>query len=283
MIVSDAKVFILQLLAEYKYLTTSQFLELGVASSTRAVQHQLYALKTGSHPFIESLGNITPSAKGRLENLYHLSKRGVNFLADAMGEDIQRIRYPKAKNPFPAPDYYHRKESINFHISLSRWAKEAHVDIDLIQFYFDKTGNNRSGNQSTTLKALTRIEIKDGDFYIPDAAFVLNKQGKRNLFLFEMENGKNTLRILRQIAKHQAGISYDRPLEKYNKASSCYTLFVFDLEATKNATLARLNELKYIENYNECFFFNTAKQIKNDFANGWQTIHGNIINFESLL
>ena len=71
--------------------------------------------------------------------------------------------------------------------------------------YFDKIGNNRVARN---LRAKTRIALSETDYFIPDGAFkIVDIGGNQRFFLFEMYNGKDSARIVRQMHKHAQSIT----------------------------------------------------------------------------
>lgn len=281
--ISNKQTDLLLYLAKYKFLSVSQLYLLGFCEKSKSIYDHLSALKRATRPFIgEIKGGISPKY-GTLESIYYLTKRGVKVLED-LNIDPDLIRYPKASVVYSTQDYFHRRSTVNFHILLEKWIEKEGFTLNFIEFYFDKAGNNRRGKTTGTLKALTRILIdtdkKTGKelYILPDAVFSINDGKTDRLYLFEMVNGKDTKRVLEQIARHQFAIHKGTPTEKYEHKNANRVILLFEEETTRNAVIKRANELKAYSTYKAHFLLKTYDDITKEFFSNWRNFDGKKIN-----
>jgi len=111
MYLQETNLKVLEQLEQFKYLSTSQFIKLGVASSQPAVSRILqrfFKNKDGDikSPLVNKLTFPLDPKWGKLENLYCLNKRGALFLANHYDKDLSEIEYIKGSGFF-AKDYNH--------------------------------------------------------------------------------------------------------------------------------------------------------------------------------
>lgn len=101
---------------------------------------------------------------------------------------------------------------------------------------FDKIVNNRTDKNLTTM---TRIDFEGEDYIIPDAVFLLSSMEKERLFLFEMHNGSDTFRLLKQLHKHAYALvrKFTHKRFKYLEDKSYSTLLLFERERIKKPLL----------------------------------------------
>lgn len=89
---------------------------------------------------------------------------------------------------------------------------------------------------------MTKIDILDDEFIIPDVAFKLDMlDGEEKFFLFEMYNGKDTGYIIRQLHKHSNALTSKATHRRYqlDKKKSYTTLLVFQFEGIMDAVIKR--------------------------------------------
>lgn len=268
---------IIELLAKYKYLTSSQFVEMGVYKRRAYLTRSLKPLLDMKKPLIKKF-DFNP-INGKIESFYYLTKYGKQFLIDELGYLYTQIKIHKGLSPIKLKDYYHRRFSIDFHINLNLWLSSNKGNIAFLDYYFDKSGNNRSTDQSQYVTALNRIQIDKNNSFIPDINTMFSVNEKKYLYLFEQHDGKDTKRLFEQLQPHIIAISKNSVQKKYKLKSSHRVVVVCEFENVKNSILQRLQKVNGIEHYNNFFIFKTNEELKEDFFNNWTLINGKSTTF----
>ena len=265
-------------LARYKFLTVSQMHRLGLGKDISWIRTQAKQLTDSNAPLIERLiFSVTPR-KGRVENVFFLTKRGKEALIDGLKMDENAVKMPIGNSTLFYKDYTHRKNTIDFQIAAYQWAQEQERStyIDFFDCYFDKLGNNRTlGN----LQAKNKIALDQEDYIIPDGVFMLQTAQRPYLFLFEMYDGKDTKRVLEQVKKHVRAIAQGTPSEKYNYPFAHRVILVFEFEALKDAFIERTKNNIYFSEVSPCFRCKSIEGVERDFFTGWQNLTGETIDF----
>lgn len=270
---------ILKSLAKYMYLTLRQILNLDVGTAQYTyLWKQMASLRDRRRPLVNCTSFSTPQPKkGRVESVYSLSSFGKRVLIEEFDLTEDEIRAPSGRS-FAYRDYFHRRYTIDFHIALEQWANANKLSIPLFETYFDKVGNNRtSGN----LRSKTKIEISDSYFIIPDATFLIDGRRESELFLFEMHNGKDTKRMLKQIHQHaQAMVS--RAVHKqyhYDTDKRYRVLILFELKNTMEAFIKRASQEKVFRLIQEYFLLKSLEELNTTpIEKNWKTLWGNEIS-----
>jgi len=231
---SDKNIEIMELLSIYKYLTISQMVRLGVSEHKESIRRMLKRFKTTPKDLIVKKSFPVHYEKGRLEDIYSLSKDGAYFLADVKDLELETIEYSTDKKLF-FQDYAHRVTTIDYHIKLRAELKEKGHTLDFIEFYFQKEGNNRAKNQKNRLKAKTRVNLEDGSYIIPDIIYKYSDQTRDYLFCVEIHMGKDTKRALEQIDNHILAISQGVVSDKYSYERDNRVIYLFQELSTKEA------------------------------------------------
>jgi hypothetical protein len=264
---------ILLALARYKFLTASQLHVLQVGKDIGWIRVQAKELTEGSNALIERITfNILPR-QGRLEGVFYLSKKGKDTLMQDMNIHETEIKIPIGNSSLFYKDYTHRKNTIDFQISLYQWSEqqEESTHIDFFDCYFDKIGNNRT---NANLQAKNKILIGNDDYIIPDAVFRIDTPPRPYLFLFEMYDGKDTKRVLEQVKKHVRAIALGSPSEKYTYAFTHRVILLFEHETMKNAFLERTKNEPYFSEVAVCFRCKSIAGVQTDFFRGWENLKG---------
>lgn len=265
-------------LARYKFLTVSQFHRLGVSQDISWIRTQAKELSEAGNPLIERLTfNVTPR-KGRIENVFYLTKRGKDALIEGLNMDENAVKMPVGNSTLFYKDYTHRKNTIDFQIAVYLWAKEQErgTYVDFFDCYFDKVGNNRT---AANLQAKNKIALENEDYIIPDGVFMLQTPQRPYLFLFEMYDGKDTKRVFEQVKKHVKAIASGSPSEKYNYPFAHRVILVFEFDNMKDAFLERTKNNPYFSEVSPCFRCKSIEGVQADFFTGWQTLKAETIGF----
>jgi hypothetical protein len=258
----------LELLARFKYLSTSQFIKLGLASSQPAVSRILQRFfkakkekdeseaKLIKSPLINKLTFPLDPKRGKLENLYCLNKRGATVLSEYLDKNINEIEYLKG-NTFFAKDYAHRVTQIDYYIQLYLNSVEHNYSIDFFHSYYDKQGANRS-NTSQTLEARTKLYYADGSYYIPDAIYKTTEtisDGSQQEFYYVLEIHKNhdSKRAIETIEKNIKALDEYSLQKKYNYEYAHKVIVVFDTQTARDAVFRRFEKIDYYLEFGKLF------------------------------
>ena len=244
--VTELQTRILEALERYRFLTASQFQELRVSHSLPVIWRALRELSSGKR---SPVGTVNFPARMRVEHVervHFLTPYGAGVLADILGCESADLDFCQKPATYHR-DYWHRKFCVDFHIWLIRALEAVSWDVEVVALarYFDRTGANRSRNQRVyPLRAKTRVELDTGRYLIPDVTFVLERgvTSERVVYCMEMTNGRNTKRILTQMAKHAAAMRSGILSQKYGVRYPHRVLFLFSEEALLRAVERRVAE-----------------------------------------
>jgi hypothetical protein len=275
--IKENQVIALKLLAKYKYLTSSQFVKMGLYKRRGYLTNSLKVIIDMKKALIAK-HDFNP-LNGKLESFYYLTKYGKKLLMDELEYCETKIKAPTGSMAVYLKDYFHRKFTIDFYIQFNMWLELNDGQVIFSNYYFDKSGNNRSNDKSKYVTALNKIQLDKTNSFIPDinTKFLLNN--KEYLFLFEQHNGKDTKRLFEQLCIHIIAISKDVVSKKYNNKKPHKVVVVCEYESVKKSVIQRLKKGSNIEHYNDFFIFKTYSQMENDFQNNWTSISGEKVNF----
>lgn len=274
---TENQIVALELLATYKYLTSSQFVKMGIYKKRGYLTNALKVLIDIKNPLVAK-HDFNPIS-GKLESFYYLTKYGKNLLIDEMDYMENQIKAPKGLSSIYLKDYQHRKRTIDFHIGLRRWVESNNSDIHFFNYYFDKSGSNKSSNKSQHVYALNKIQLDKDHSFIPDATTMFSLDGQKHLYLFEQHNGQDCKRLLEQLQIHSHAIHKKIISEKYNLKNSHQVVVVCEYESVKDTVIQRLLKIQNIGYYNNFFLFKTNVELDKDFYNNWTLIDGTTVNF----
>lgn len=270
---------ILEHLARYKFLTSSQLLRLDVGTTQyQYLSKQLKSLRDRGRPLIGCHNFSTPQPrKGRVESMYFLKPHGRQALVFELDIEAEKIKMPIGKS-VAYKDYLHRKYTIDYEIELDKWAKANGAVVPVFDTYFDKVGNNRV---SKNLRAKTRIVLSDDEYFIPDGAYFLKKDESRRLHLMEMYNGKDTGRVVKQLHKHAQALSFKCTHREYNlDPDFSYTIdLVFQYPSIMKATIDRLAEEGTFTNIGQYFLCKSIEEVNEGKLDQWINLHGEVVPF----
>ncbi len=261
--INNIQAEILENLGRFAYLTVSQLQRL-TGKSLGYLREQLASL---SHrKYIKSYHIDRP---GKAENMYYLTASGRDVLLDNEKCFADDIRLPKGI-PLVLRDYNHRRNFIDMHIALYKYLTEHNVNVPVFLTYFDKQGNNRTAHN---LEAKTKISLGDELFYIPDGIMITQVEQIRKLYLIELYNGKDTLRVINQLSKHVKAIALGTASKKFNIQANPIVLCVFEHDSNKTSVVKRLQDNERVTAMNELFFFATLEKVHTECGKSFETIH----------
>ena len=274
---TESQITAIESLANFKYLTSSQFVKMGLFKKRDYLTKSLKKLLDVNNPLIAKY-DFNP-VNGKLESFYYLTKYGKMFLQNEFEYSLDQIKAPRGYKTMQLKDYFHRRFTISFHIYLRQWLDNKNGEMLFLDYYFDKSGNNRSSIKNEHVTALNRIKLKDTNSFIPDINTMFSIDNKEYLYLFEQHNGKDSKRLFEQLYIHIIAISQGVVSDKYNFKKSHKVIVVCEFESVKKSVMNRLQKEVGIESYNNLFLFKTNEELDEDFYNNWSCIDGTKVNF----
>ena len=268
---------VLYKLAEYKFLTISQFAEI-LGSSPNWTRTQINKLIEIGVLGSTSYGVIPQ--KGLLEKVYYLTAKGTKILCDDLGIEKEKIRYPIGEVTF-RHDYFHRFWTVNVHIALNKFIEANNGQSFTLLTYYDKIGSQRKEGMTVATRLDFEDEQKNKVHINPDmlAGYYLNN--KPYLFAIEIYNGKDTQRVIEQVKKVFIAIYEGSTAQKFPVKKSSRLLLVFEHEAILKATLQRVKPiLSDFEDPDSVIFANTSESMKKDFGANWIDLNGKFWNLK---
>jgi hypothetical protein len=268
-VINNIQADILENLARFKFLSTTQLKKLTgkSISYTREQITSLYERK-----YIKAYHLEKPS---KAENIYYLSEHGKDVLLQNDKAFADDIKIPKGV-PLVVRDYVHRKNFIDIHIALYFYLKEKGITIEKFDAYFDKQGNNRTAHN---LEAKTKIDIGNNETYMPDGVMITNNFEEKEMYLIEMYNGKDTGRVVEQLAKHGRAIALGTPAKKYNIQKNPIILSIFEFDSIKQAVIKRLESNPKFAPISNYFYFGYLSEIQEGKVESLFTVHGEVIEY----
>ena len=274
---TESQIIAIELLAIYKYLTSSQFVKIGLYKKRGYLTNSLKVLVDMKRPLLAK-HDFNP-INGKLESFYYLTKYGSKFLVEELEYSENQIKVPKGLTPIYLKDYFHRKLTIDFHIHFNQWVESNNGKINFLNYYFDKTGNNRGTDSTNYVTALNRVHLDEKNSFIPDINTMFSINDKKYLYLFEQHNGKDAKRLFEQLYIHILAISKGVLSKKYDIKKPHIVVVICEHESVKKSVIQRLQQEKGIEHYNNFFIFKTNSELEEDFYNNWTKISGKLTDF----
>jgi len=227
-LLSSAQQKLLLWLARYTYLTSSQMIRLWIANYRSNISRLIQPLKNDLSIIGEVVFPFVPS-KWRLENFYYLLPKGVKLLENSWCEKSQNnpIRFPKWRKIAFTSDYFHRKYTIDCHISCDLFSEKSWYEVAHFDRYFDT--KKKDGEKRKYVMA-TQMLIGNHNL-IADWTLLLKHQDQSRLFALEFYNDSNTSRIVEQIGKHLIGIHQSTLCKSYGIKKGHRLLAIFKNES----------------------------------------------------
>lgn len=269
---------ILKALSEYRYLTTTQMLALGLTRDRGYLGQVLASLlsatrhETTSERKPKEIGELdfgVKVGKGRLARMYFLTKTGAQLL-EQMEPGLAPVRFPARVVRF-APDYEHRVSCVDFHIALTTWARLADQVVIIYRHYFDWSQATAKGQPQPA----TRLHLSDRRVDA-DALFLLRDSNDiERSFVFEMANGVDTGRVLEKM-QHLARAIHDGSLNRamsFPANEAVRILFVFQHKRTAELVTSRADSFPLLQKYAPHFLLKPLEDLSADtFRQGWMPL-----------
>lgn len=263
---NDKQKKILLALGKYKFLTYSQMIRLGIANQSSNLSTDIKELSTRRTPFVRKI----PHGFGRRAKFY-LTAKGKELLASSYDIDSEKIKYPRGIISEDTQDEKHRTTIIDCEIELNLSASSKGIPILFSDRYFDKVGNNRIDKN---LKSKTAILYTENKSVKADLVFKIKTPKQEELYILELENGKDTKKAVEKCINHGKAILLGSANKKYGFKQGYRTLWIFEYENTMKATMDRLYTQPFFAHMKEYFLFKPLSSIQSDFTQKWKNIEG---------
>ena len=270
--IPDSNLLVLEALGTYKFLTVPQMVRLEVNTHEQSVQRTLRRFKEKKRftkLFVDKKDFGFIAGRGNLHSIYYLTDHGAKVLAEYWRVDPSTIHYPKREPDF-GRDYFHRRYTVDVHISLRQWADVAGAEVKFVHTYFDYVGSNRS-KKKNPLRNRTRIDLDGDRFFVPDMVYLVTRpDGSQDLAVVEIHNTKDTKRFLEQMENHALAVQLGAVAEAYSLAINNRIRWVFSHDSTMHAAMKRIGQHRRFAALHQLVEFNTVKGVREDFTAGWR-------------
>ena len=257
-------------LAEYKFLTTSGMIQLGIATAKSTLSTSLSRLKEPRRALIKQLSFGSNPSAGSFEIFYFLSNHGKKLLIENKVMDEEDIKIPIGTvQPF-YNDYWHRRHTLSCEIACKTQCEERNIEVIDFYRYFDKA-IKEAGKRGT--RTMTKFPYGEKDI-IADATFLLDDGDKSRLYAMEYYNDTRTTRQVRQLKKHLKAIEMSSLCPNYEIKKGHRVLAVF----THQTNMTRVMEKFQPDSNREMFLFKMNFEAVDDFLHNWHTLDGDLVN-----
>ncbi len=161
---------IMEALANFKYLSFSQMLRLGIGTSRNNLSRVTTKLKEPKRALIGQIQFAFHPKIGKLEDIFYLRGKGKKLLIQHLKRQAEEIVLPKGTSLF-YKDYFHRKYTIDTRIALALAAERHGFEILACEMYFDRVSKTK-GESSEPVRARTKINLTRS-YLIADAIFMI--------------------------------------------------------------------------------------------------------------
>lgn len=264
--INEKQAKILKALGHYKFLTYSQMKRLGIDKHTPNLSNLVKELKDRRTPFVASI----PHRIGT-EVKHYLTAKGKDLLVDFYGLEEDAIHYPIGKITTDTQDQKHRTSIISIQIEMELQAQENHFSILFCDRYFDTVGNNKV---KKNLKSKTAILFEDFKSLKADMVFCLQTSKQKELYLLELENGKDTKKAVNKCIQHGKAILRGSANAMYNFERGYRTLWVFESESTMLSLIKELSGNPFFVQMKEYFLFRSLDTLDGIFLGTWLNADG---------
>lgn len=275
----DKQVIAMEYLARYKFITSSQFVQLELYKHRGDVTNTLKSLLINKRAFIGKKNFKPNPAYGKVESIYYLTKYGRDFLIRNLNYQSDEIKYVHKEIDLFQNDYAHRRSTVDFAINLKQWTEEKDGEVTFCNYYFDKIGSNHVKNKVKHLYAVNRLELENGNSFIPDIITMFGIDDREYLFLFEQHNGNSTIRLVKQLQMHLQSITEDIYEKQFGFQRSPRIAIVCESESVKYNTIERLKQDKQFDNFHNFFIFKSNSELQQSFNENWSLIDGQRVSF----
>lgn len=258
---------ILFALSKFKFLTYRQMVRLGIDNHISNLSKLVGELANDKRPLVQKI----PHRIGSEVKVY-LTKRGKNILVDFYELEESQIHFQKGTMYTDTQDQKHRTSIIDLHISLDQACKDNNVELLFCDRYFDFTGSNRINRD---LKSKTAIIYEGQKTIKADMVFMLQTDKQKELYLAELERGKNTQKAIEKCIRHGQAILKASANENYDFHSGYRTLWIFEYESIMQACMTRImKDVPMLHSMSEYFLFKSLDKTDTGFFQDWLNLTG---------
>lgn len=277
-ILSPHRYRVLEALAKYRYMTSDQFVSVGISENRDSVNENilppLHKRSVGKLINFAEFG-IEPG-RGRRPRVYFLTKAGAQVLADFERCDISEITFPAGGVQY-TNDYDHRKAYVDYLISFHKWIEAVDGDILDERHYFDFVGSNRRGTES---RAETRVEFSGG-YIIPDGLAHFQALGKARAVAVEIHRRTSPKRCADQLRRHMEAIKERAVMDRFGIEHASLVLSVSADQGLFERVRARMLEVPDWRHFAPLFRFATVEAVRADFGRAWVYADGTPAPFKA--
>jgi hypothetical protein len=274
---TQTQLAILEALATYRLCTAAQLHAIGVTKHLRHVHTVLGELHPGkcdpppeervrrNNLLIGCLhfGNVT--GRGSRADVWHLTRTGAKRLALERG-DPEPIKVPDRIEPYHS-EYEHRRDCIDAHIGLRRFAEANGVQVDFVHTFFGR-GDERYRTRVTYAKEKREARLTpDMIFHLTDA------RGTGRLYAFELYRAVRTELVTEKLLAYLDVLGQEAIEKAFGYGEyAAQVLVAFDTEAGERHVRERLSTRDEFLPFAELFFFKTLEEVQADFRSGWRRV-----------
>jgi len=275
MIVPEADKRVLESLAEHKYLTASQMVQLGIRTDTSNVNKVLRKMKHGTGKVIDEVSSKELGGGKDIENIYFLTKKGVSVLTGILEYDANNVRIPHKNKEKKLDSYFHRRDTITYSIHFHTWAKENGIDIELYKEYFEKE------ETPVGTRDKTWIFENDGKSVNADSLCRFNKDGQQHSFLMELHRGNDVKKFEWQFLERAEAIAEDALKKRLELTTERHTkmVWVFEHDSTMKVAMRRVWNNPVYAGLKDIVLFKTVQEVEREFGSAWHTCDGRTVDF----
>lgn len=264
-IIKPKQLLILRALGQFTFLNYNQFITLGIDKYKSNLSNLIKGLRESRKPLVKKIPhNFSETA------VFYLTRRGAKVLSEIdVKLSASSIHFPKGAITRNTQDAVHREQTINLQIAFELFCKENHATIILCQRYFDSAINSNEKK----LKSSTGIIYEGGKSLKSDMVILLEFNHQKELFLLELERGKNTKKAVEKCIQHAKALLLGSANRAYNFKKGYRILFVFEYKSLFELTLKALKKESFFDNIKEYFLFKTLEQFNSsNLKDGWVSI-----------
>lgn len=265
--INRKQILILKACAKYKFLTYAQVTRLWIEKHKSNISKLFKDLRESKRPLVRKI----PHRNGEPAKHY-LTNKGKEVLME-LYSDLEETEIHVVPNILytDTQDQKHRCTTIDIQIELDFACQKHEVDLLFCDRYFDTVGNNRV---EKNLKSKTAFVYEGKKSVKPDIVFMLQTTKQKELYVVELENGKDTKKAIEKCIRHGKAILNKSANQKYNFEIGYRTLWVFEYSSIMQATMDKLRANPFFRNMNEYFLFKPLKDLHSDFFENRVNISG---------
>jgi hypothetical protein len=264
---------VLEALNTYRFLTIPQMLRLGIAKDrgnlSKVLSSMISAKRDDSGiPRPKEIGVLdfgSIAGIGRLARLYFLAPKGADDLTalDRDGPPARAIEHAvRFRN-----DYFHRVNTVDFHITLAMFANQFGHEINLVRQYFTRLPKDGKA----PARPSTSIDLRPG-YIDPDSIYKITDQDQRSrLLLVEIANGQKVDRIAKKLIQYAQVLESKKINQAFDYDKGVRVLWVFEHQRTLELVQKRMANDEWVQAYQQHFFFQTlAACTPNTLSENWR-------------